>query len=548
MKDLHLESFNELYEKGILSFRNNKLEEAVQYWEKAIEKDNSVANIYAILGNSYKILNNLEKSAKMLKKAADLEPENIYYLINYGKYLFEQKKFKEAYTILKKALEYDSDNYEILNDLGVISYYIGDFATAEVHLQKSLGLFPDYKESLINLYYVYLESKNTKKMAEIFSILKKKYPNEEIIKQFEELQKSANQINLDKNLILNFAGEKYSIKPLEMVKKFHEENVSHEPDLSIIIPIKNERENIPILYQQITDVLVSIKKNYEIIFVDDGSTDGSLEVLKKLSLSDSNVKIIQFRKNYGQTAAMSAGFKFSTGKVVITMDGDLQNDPKDIPALLKKMSEGYDLVSGWRKNRKDKNLTRKIPSKIANKIINKLIEGTNIQLHDFGCTLKAYKKNIVKNINLYGEMHRFIPVFAAWLGVKVTEIEVQHHPRIHGYAKYNLSRVSRVIFDLLVVRFFSDYLTRPIQFFGKIAKNIFGFGTLGILMLTILKYFVPQIPLQYDTFLILFGILASSSFNLIILGLLGEIVMRIYFESQEKDSYIVEKIYQNEGQ
>ncbi|KPA12073.1 glycosyl transferase family 2, partial [Candidatus Magnetomorum sp. HK-1] len=182
------------------------------------------------------------------------------------------------------------------------------------------------------------------------------------------------------------------------------------------------------------------------------------------------VKVIQFRRNYGQTAAISAGFKYCSGSVVITIDGDLQNDPDDIPKLLEKMAEGYDLVSGWRKNRKDKLLSRKIPSLIANKIINKLIAGTGVKLNDYGCTLKAYKRGIVKNINLYGEMHRFIPVFAAWLGVNITEIPVNHRKRIKGEAKYNLSRVSRVIFDLVLVRFYSDYLTRPIKFFGKIAK------------------------------------------------------------------------------
>ncbi len=547
MKDLNLESFSELYEKGLSCFRQNNLNRAVDYWEKAIEKDDSVANIYAILGNSYKILNQLDKSENMLKKASELEPDNINYLINYGKYLFEQKKYKDAYKILKKALQSDTDNYEILNDLGVISYYLRDYANAEKLLKQSLEIFPNYKESLINLFYVYLESGKSMKKAEIISYLKEHFPEDKLVQEIMKLDNSEKDIDFDKNLILNFSGEKYSIKPLEMIKQFEQEKLAQEPDLSIVVPIKNERDNIPILYKQIKEVLNSIQKFYEIIFIDDGSTDGSLDAMMKLSALDNNVKIIQFRKNYGQTAAMSAGFKYSSGKVVITMDGDLQNDPQDIPALLKKMSEGYDLVSGWRKDRKDKNLTRKIPSKIANRIINKLIEGTHIQLHDFGCTLKAYKKNIVKNINLYGEMHRFIPVFAAWLGVKVTEIPVHHHPRIHGQAKYNLSRVSRVIFDLLVVRFFSDYLTRPIQFFGKIAKNIFGYGTLSIILLTVLKYFFPLIPLTYGTFLILFGILISSSFHLIILGLLGEIMMRIYFESQNKDSYIVEKIIQNEG-
>jgi hypothetical protein len=205
------------------------------------------------------------------------------------------------------------------------------------------------------------------------------------------------------------------------------------------------------------------------------------------------------------------------------------------------MSEGYDLVNGWRKDRQDKVFTRKIPSMIANRIINKLIEGTNVQLQDFGCTLKAYKQGIVKNIHLYGEMHRFIPVFAAWIGVKVTEIPVNHRPRIHGTAKYNLSRVSRVIFDLIVVRFFSDYMTRPIQFFGKIAKKI---TSLGLLILAALSLcgLTHILPISLNTVLILTALLLFSSMQLLTMGLIGELMIRFYFESQNRDSYVVERI------
>lgn len=230
---------------------------------------------------------------------------------------------------------------------------------------------------------------------------------------------------------------------------------------------------------------------------------------------------------------------------MITIDGDLQNDPLDIPRLLEKMAEGYDLVNGSRKDRKDKMFTRKIPSLIANKIINKLIEGTGVQLQDFGCTLKAYKRGIIKNINLYGEMHRFIPVFAAWLGVNIAEISVNHRPRTHGVPKYNLSRVSRVIFDLIVVRFFSDYMTTPIQFFGKISKKIAGLGMIVIFVLSCLGLFT-NIPISLNTIILLFGILLLTVLQIAFMGLLGEIMMRSYFEGQKKDYYVVENVI-NDG-
>ena len=300
------------------------------------------------------------------------------------------------------------------------------------------------------------------------------------------------------------------------------------------------------MYQKLETVLATLRQAYEIVFVDDGSTDGSRNVLSEIAAENPHVKVIQFRRNYGQTAALNAGFKYARGGVVVTMDGDLQNDPADIPRLLEKMAEGYDLVSGWRKDRKDTFVTRKIPSFVANKIINKLIEGTGVRLHDFGCTLKAYKKGIVKNIHLYGEMHRFIPVFAAWLGVKVAEIPVNHLPRQFGVAKYNLSRVSRVVFDLIVVRFFSDYMTRPIQFFGKIAKNLLAMGMVAILFLALMSFLTPA-KISLSVLILLTALLFFATLQIISMGLLGEIMIRSYFETQNKDYYVVESVL-NDGE
>jgi glycosyltransferase involved in cell wall biosynthesis len=331
------------------------------------------------------------------------------------------------------------------------------------------------------------------------------------------------------------------ISPLEIVDNLFEGRLTETILLSVIIPVHNEEDNILLLYKEIVAALEGLQLSFEIIFIDDGSTDGGFAELSKIASNDSKVKIIKFRMRYGQTAALNAGFKYSQGEIVVTLDGDLQNDPADIPRLLEKMAEGFDMVCGWRKNRMDKLFSRRIPSEIANRIINWLITGTGVRLHDFGCTLKAYKKGIIKNVNLYGEMHRFVPVFAAWLGVKITEIPVNHRYRIHGAAKYNLSRVSRVILDLIVVRFFADYLTRPIQFFGRIAKIITINGSLAIIALSIFS-FLDYIPVSLNTILILTAILLFAIIQFISLGLLGEIIMRSFFEGHGKNIYVVEKI------
>lgn len=318
-------------------------------------------------------------------------------------------------------------------------------------------------------------------------------------------------------------------------------------DLSVIVPVYNEVANIPILYEELQSVLSNIGQRYEIIFVDDGSDDGSIEEMEKVCKSGGCVKIIKFSRKFGQTAALSAGFRYAQGEVVVCLDGDLQNDPRDIPKLIEKMAEGYDLVSGWRKHRKDVFLKRILPSKIANRMINWLISGTGVQLHDYGCTLKAYKRGVIKNINLYGEMHRFVPVFAAWIGAKIAEIPVSHRPRIHGKTKYNLSRVTSVVFDLVVIRFFSDYLTKPIQFFGKIAKLIFKLGLILILILAAIISFLDVSFLSFHDLFIIGALLVFSCLQIVLMGLLSEINIRSYFEGQKKAYYVVEKIYTSFG-
>ena len=305
--------------------------------------------------------------------------------------------------------------------------------------------------------------------------------------------------------------------------------------ISVVIPIFNEEENINKLSKSITEALSDI--DYEVLFINDGSTDNSENEIVKLSSTDPKIKLINLRRNYGQTAAMQAGFDQSKGTIVIPMDGDLQNDPKDIPKLIEKINEGYDVVSGWRKIRSDKKLTRILPSKIANMIISKI---SGIHLHDYGCTLKAYRKEILEDIKLYGEMHRFIPIYASWEGAKVTEIPVNHHPRIAGKTKYGLSRIPRVILDLLVIRFFDKSLDRPIHLFGQFGLLMFLIAFLLFFMALFLKIFM-NISFILTPLPLLVVFFSMSGLLCIFLGLVAEIQSRIYFESKNRPPYLIKK-------
>jgi glycosyltransferase involved in cell wall biosynthesis len=305
--------------------------------------------------------------------------------------------------------------------------------------------------------------------------------------------------------------------------------------ISIVIPIYNEEANIAKLAESILKALSGIE--YEVLFINDGSTDNSEKEIQAISKSNAHIKLINLRRNYGQTAAMQAGFDHSKGNIVIPMDGDLQNDPKDIPMLIEKINEGYDVVSGWRKIRSDKKFTRIIPSKIANMLISKI---SGIHLHDYGCTLKAYRKDILNDIKLYGEMHRFIPIYASWEGAKVTEVAVHHHPRTAGKTKYGLSRIPRVILDLLVIRFFDKSLDRPIHLFGQFGLLMFLIAFLLFLLAIFLKIFM-NISFILTPLPLLVVFFSMSGLLCIFIGLIAEIQSRIYFEARDRPLYLVRK-------
>jgi len=311
------------------------------------------------------------------------------------------------------------------------------------------------------------------------------------------------------------------------------------PEISVFLPVYNEEPNLLPLHAKLDDALKRLNRTAEIIYVDDGSTDGSLKVLREVAESDKRVRVVALRRNYGQTAAMAAGIDAAQGEVLIPMDADLQNDPADIIRLLDKLDEGYDVVSGWRKNRKDKMVTRKIPSMIANRLISWI---GGVPLHDYGCSLKAYRREALQDVRLYGEMHRFIPIYASWAGARVSEIPVEHHPRTMGKSKYGLSRTLKVVFDLMTIKFMASYQTKPIYVFGSFGMLAFFVSVVAGLYAVFLKLFhkadFVQTPLP-----ILAIVMFAVGIQFLLMGLLAEMLVRTYHESQEKSIYAVrEKI------
>ena len=311
------------------------------------------------------------------------------------------------------------------------------------------------------------------------------------------------------------------------------------PEISVVVPMRNEAPNVEQLYGELTTTLDAFGRPFEVLAIDDGSTDDTFARLAALQARDGRLRVIRFRRNFGQTAAFAAGFQHARGRYIVTSDGDLQNNPADIPAMVGLIEQGPDIVAGWRKDRKDPFINRRLPSMIANAIIS---FATGVKLHDYGCSLKVFRAEIVKPMRLYGEMHRFLPAIASEQGVEIVEHVVDHRPRLHGKSKYGISRTVRVVLDLMTVKFLSSYSTRPLQMFGSIGV---GMGTIGTLIVAYLAYvrLIALQPIADRTPLLLLGIsLALGGVQLVMTGLLGEMLSRTYHESQNKPTYVIREI------
>jgi len=309
--------------------------------------------------------------------------------------------------------------------------------------------------------------------------------------------------------------------------------------LSIVVPVYNEEKNLPELFNQVLEALKDVSYDWDITFVDDGSRDSSMQVMKEIQAEyPHRVRNVFFRRNYGQTAAISAGIDHSDGDIVVLIDADLQNDPADIPLLLEELDKGYDVVSGWRKDRQDNKITRTIPSRLANQLISST---TGVHLHDYGCTLKAYRRDVLDNINLYGEMHRFIPVYADDAGAKISEVVVHHHPRKYGKANYGLERTIKVILDLITVKFLMKFSKKPIYLFGGVGIGMMLVG-FGLFLWLAIRRIITQIPVLTSPWFQIGAMLLLLGFIAVLMGLIAELLMRTYFESQKKKTYTIREV------
>ena len=315
---------------------------------------------------------------------------------------------------------------------------------------------------------------------------------------------------------------------------------SQGPEVSVVVPLLNEQDNIGPLYEQITQTLKG-KYNYEIIFIDDGSSDNSFNILADLQKADNKMRVICFRKNFGQTSALSAGFTHAKGNIIIALDADLQNDPADIPDLIARLNEGFDVVSGWRKKRHDNAITRLLPSKIANWVISWI---TGVKLHDYGCTLKVYRREVLEEIKLYGEMHRFIPALASWSGARIAEMAVNHRPRTAGKTKYGIGRTLKVILDLITVKFLGSFSTKPIYIFGGLGLAS-GIGAIASGWYVVYQKIANDFPINRNPLLVMTAMLITTTVQFILMGLLAELLIRTYHESQNRPTYVIKQILES---
>jgi len=512
----HAETLNDL---GVLWNAVGDRRKAAEYLEAALDADpnntDAVRNSAVFAFEGY----DDDRAVELFGRLAKLAPEETEAYIHLG-FLGERRgEIRRAVDHFRKAAELDHRDGVALYNLGTCLYRLGDYESAEAAFRRCVDVVDDSGDARLGLAMSLIRLGRSDEALEVWDNFPGTVPG------FGKLKDRAAPG-------LRKSG---TIEPFTIVDAGDNGNGSLPEEsvgLSVIIPVFNEEGNVDILYRKLVAVMKTVDRTYEIVFVDDGSYDRTLTVLRAVAERDHRVKVLSFRRNYGQTAALAAGFDYSRGEVVITMDGDLQNDPRDIPKMLEKMAEGYDLVSGWRENRKDRLWTRRIPSAVANRLIAGI---TGVKLHDYGCTLKAYKRGVVKNIRLYGEMHRFIPAITSWLGVKTVEIPVRHHPRQYGKTKYGLTRVVRVVLDLINVKFLTSYLTRPMQYFGKLGVYVLATACLAA---AVMFAFGVSIEIVFLSTMLL-GLVAVQ---FVTMGVLAEIIVRTYHESQSKPIYVVKEI------
>lgn len=517
------ESLNDL---GVLLHRRGNLDEAKSLFLQSLESNADNVDATHNLGLIHMESGDYEEAVKNFVILKSQFPDDIQIRKLLTESLLQNGKADEALVEVKKIIDSNFEDSESLYFLGKAYYCVDNLDLALDAFTQSLEINPDNLLAKESLATTLLKSGKADEALSIW----------ESILHLPEREKKVSTTVISRLTGWDKISEFKIIHPTINNKN---NGVNHKTaEISIVIPVFQEEENIELLTKELQEVMKEVSENYEIIFIDDGSKDGTFDVLSRMRKNDSRIKVLRFRKNYGQTAALSAGFNYAVGDVVVTLDGDLQNDPADIPRMIEKLAEGYDMVSGWRLHRKDKLLTRRIPSIIANKIIGKI---TGTKLHDYGCALKVYKKGVIKNIKLYGEMHRFIPAIVSWLGAEIAEMPVNHRPRTRGTTKYDLTRTWRVILDLINVKFLLSYITRPLQYFGKIGL-IFIFLSMAVIVGVMTAKIAYGVNISSTLMFSTVVFMALMGIQFITMGLMAEIVIRTYHESQDKPIYVIREV------
>jgi len=512
----HAETLNDL---GVLWNAVGDRRKATDYLDAALDADpdyvDAVHNRAALAFEHH----DDDCAVELFERLAELAPQETDSHIHLGFLRERQGEIRAAVDHFRRAAELDPRDELALYNLGTCLYRLADYEAAADSFRRCMDVAENVSDARLGVAMSLIRLGRSEDALEVWDDFPGTVSRFSAVKEHgaPELRKSS------------------VIEPFTMVDADDNGNGNRREDtldISIVIPVFNEEGNLDILYRKLTAVMGSIGGSYETIFVDDGSYDRTLTVLRGMARKDPRVKVLSFRRNYGQTAALAAGFDYAAGDVIVTMDGDLQNDPEDIPRMLEKMAEGYDLVSGWREDRQDRLWTRRIPSAVANRLIARI---TGVKLHDYGCTLKAYKRGVVKNIRLYGEMHRFIPAITSWLGVKTVEIPVRHHPRQYGVTKYGLTRIVRVVLDLINVKFLTSYLTRPMQYFGKLGVYVMAVACLAAVAMI-------AFGTSIETVFLSTMLLGLAALQFVTMGVLAEIIVRTYHESQSKPIYVIKEI------